>query len=122
MGVLGVQEIVSVVGDLSDGAPRYGEIPMNIIEYVIQCIKYRLAHIFNTSFVEGIFPNKMKIAKIVPIHKGKNKTNPNNYRPIALLPSFSKILEKLFHNKIEQFLTSNNILNPNQLLSQSLFL
>ena len=102
------------MGDLSDGAPGYDEIPMNIIKYVIQCIKYPLVHIFNASFLEGIFPNKMKIAKIVPIHKGKNKSNPNNYRPIALLPSFSKILEKLFHNRIEQFITSNNILNPNQ--------
>ena len=53
-----------------------------------------LAHIVNLSLSHGIFPNDMKLAKIVPILKNGNTKLFNNYRPVSILPDFSKILEK----------------------------
>ena len=47
-----------------------------------------LAHIFNISFRSGVLPKQFKIAKVVPISKGGDETNPNNYRPISLLSIF----------------------------------
>ncbi len=53
-----------------------------------------LAKIITSSFNEGVFPNELKLARVVPIHKEGSKTDVGNYRPISLLTSFSKIYEK----------------------------
>ena len=53
-----------------------------------------LAKIINVSFTTGFVPNMLKIAKVCPIYKNGDKININNYRPISVLPSFSKIYDK----------------------------
>ena len=71
-------------------------------------------HIFNQSFLMGVVTAKMKIAKIVPVFKAGNKKILNNYRPISILPAFSKILEKLVSIRLIHFLESQNILDKHQ--------
>ena len=78
--------------------------------YIIQPLK----HIFNLSINKGIFPDKMKIAIIKPIHKKKSKNNFENYRPISLLPQISKILEKLIYNRLEHFINKHKLISNNQ--------
>ena len=78
--------------------------------YIIQPLK----HIFNLSINKGIFPDKMKIAIIKPIHKKKSKNNFENYRPISLLPQISKILEKLIYNRLEHFINTHKLISNNQ--------
>ena len=56
----------------------------------------------------------MKIAKVIPIYKCKEKNEMGNYRPISLLPSISKIIEKLVHKRLYSFCENNEILNDNQ--------
>ena len=73
-----------------------------------------LAHIFNQSFEQGIFPDKLKVASVTPIHKAKSKLSVNNYRPILILPLFSKILEQLMHVRATSFLTKNNVIFDHQ--------
>ena len=73
-----------------------------------------LAFIINSSFTQGIFPDPLKSARVVPIHKGGSKTDVTNYRPISLLCSFSKIYEKLMHTRVLEFLDSNNSLFESQ--------
>ena len=63
-----------------------------------------LSIIFNNSLVEGIFPEKMKKAKVVPLHKGKNHDETTNYRPISLLITILKILEKVMYTRVYNFL------------------
>ena len=62
----------------------------------------------------GIFPHKLKIAKVVPIFKKEDPSLFSNYRPISLLPSISKIFERILHDQIYNFLENNNILYGNQ--------
>lgn len=69
-----------------------------------------LTRLINSSFETGVFPHQLKIAKVVPIHKGGSKTDVSNYRPISLLSSFSKIFEKIMHKRVSNFLENNNIL------------
>ena len=69
-----------------------------------------LAVVINKSFEQGLFPEQMKVAKVVPIHKEGSRTEVGNYRPISLLTTFSKIYEKLMHCRILKFLESNNSL------------
>jgi hypothetical protein len=80
----------------------------------IHCVRVPLLHIFNCSLSSGSVPDKMKIAKVVPIFKSGNQTDINNYRPISLLCSFSKVLEKIVANRLTHYLNSNNLISPNQ--------
>ena len=64
--------------------------------------------VFNQSIECGIFPNKMKLAEVVPLYKGKRSLEPGNYRPISLLPTISNILEKIMYKRTYNFLTENN--------------
>ena len=70
----------------------------NIDAFVIKLAKDMLTpaitHIINLSIEYKIFPSSWKTAKIIPLHKKQDKTFPQNYRPVALLPVFSKITEK----------------------------
>lgn len=71
-------------------------------------------HICNLSFVSGIFPDAMKVAKVKPLYKTGEKSSFTNYRPVSLLPQFSKLLEKLFNSRLENYLEKNNILIDGQ--------
>ena len=59
----------------------------------------------------GIFPDKLKIAKVFPIYKSGKKYVLSNYRPISVLPCFSKILERIMYNRLYNYLNENEILN-----------
>ena len=74
-----------------------------------------LAHLVNCSQKSGIFPENGKIARIIPVYKNKGgKHMYENYRPISLLPIFSKIMEKLIYNKVFDFLVRYKILFKSQ--------
>ena len=68
-----------------------------LLKESISFIVKPVCHIANSSFEMGIFPKRMKIAKVIPIFKSGKKDSFTNYRPASLLPQFSKILEKLFN-------------------------
>ena len=73
-----------------------------------------LSFICNLSFSLGVFPDALKIAKILPVFKCDDNTSFSNYRPISILPCFSKILEKLYYSRLSQFLFKFRILNHHQ--------
>jgi hypothetical protein len=67
-------------------------------------INVPLSIIINKSMQEGIFPDKLKIAKIIPIYKSKDKEQFSNYRPISLLSSVSKIYEKIIYKRLYNYI------------------
>ena len=71
-------------------------------------------HIFNLSLQTGIFPDKIKIARVTPLFKGGENYELGNYRPISVLPCFSKILEKIMYNRLYKYLTDNSMLYKKQ--------
>lgn len=73
-----------------------------------------LTEAINSSFKEGTFPSSLKLAKVIPIHKKDDPHSLNNYRPISILPVFSKIFEKLFLNRLMKFLEKHNLLSKDQ--------
>lgn len=84
------------------------------IKQVISSISTPILHIFTQSLSTGVFPSQFKIAKVVPVFKSGDKTNPDNYRPISLLSSFSKILEKVVARRLLIFLEKENVLSKFQ--------
>jgi hypothetical protein len=73
-----------------------------------------LAHIFNLSFEAGIFPSKLKINRTVPIFKSGDPSLCDNYRPISLIPTLSKIIEKIAAVTLTNHLQLNKLLHKNQ--------
>ena len=70
----------------------------------------QLADLFNLSFVTGIFPLVLKIAKAVPVFKKDSKLDYSNYPPISLLSNVEKILEKLLYKRLHTFLNNNDVI------------
>ena len=73
-----------------------------------------LAHFFNICFKKESFPNLLKIAQILPLHKNGVKTEPDNYRPISLLSCISKLFEKLIFISISNFAAENSLIDKHQ--------
>ena len=95
-------------------AVGYDNIPAYFLKIAAPTLAPYLRSCFDFVFTHGIFPDIRKIAKIVPIHKKGEKENPNNFRPISILNCFSKILEKMIHQRILPFLDKHKILTPQQ--------
>ena len=89
-------------------------IDMSLVKNIIECVVKPLTHVCNQSLTTGVFPSEMKTAKIIPIYKAGDKHIFSNYRPISLLPQFSKILEKIFYKRLDDFITKQNILCDQQ--------
>ena len=102
------KEIFSMVKKFSNKSSLdCNDISMPIIKEIIPFVVNPFTYICYLSFYGGDFPNSMKIAKALPAHKNSAKNEFNNYRPISLLPQFSKILEKLFYLRMEKFINKH---------------
>lgn len=89
-------------------------IPIMLIKSSINAIEEPLTYILNLTLETGIFPDDLKKGLVKPLHKKGSKSDMNNYRPIALLPNFSKIFERVLYNRIMSFINKYKILNANQ--------
>ena len=108
-------EIVDIIkGFQSKTSFDIDGISMKLLKAVAVEISTPLAHIFNLSLKKAIFPASLKVSRIVPIHKGGKSELCDNYRPIALLSSFSKILEKIVCLKFVNHLEYHKLLSPRQ--------
>ena len=108
-------EIIDIVNSMSNSTSAgIDEVSINILKSVICCIAKPLSIIINLCIMNGIFPEKMKIAKVCPILKSGPNNEFCNYRPISVLPSFSKIYEKIISKRLLSFIELHNIFSPSQ--------
>ena len=92
---------------LDDIGPR-------ILKLSYDIISPSITFLINKSLSLGIFQNVWKTANIIPIHKTGPKEDVNNYRPISILPTVSKIMEKWIHLKFMNYLNDNKLLHEKQ--------
>ena len=95
-------------------SPGYDKISAKIIKNCFSALKAPLLYLYNLSISTGTFPDQMKIAQVIPLFKSGLKSIVGNYRPISLLPIFSKIFEKIIHNKLYTYLNNSNLLYNKQ--------
>ena len=90
-------ELESLINKLKNGkSPGANNIGVKMVKENAFILVDPLIHLFNLSITTGIVPDKLKIAKVVPVYKNKGETTfPGNYRPISLLSIFDKLLEKV---------------------------
>ena len=90
----------------------------NLNNLLLKSLKHEivmpLEKIFNLSLETGTFPSLMKNAEVVPLYKGKEKDLSVNYRPISLLITISKVLEKIVYKRTYNFLDTNGQLYSSQ--------
>ena len=90
----------------------------NVDTYIIKLIRpyiVAITHIVNTSLSSGQFPAKYKIAKVIPLHKGKEapSSQPKSYRPISILPVVSKVIERVVQTQITSYMNNAQLFHPN---------
>ena len=95
-------------------SPGHDGVSFNVIKKCFGELCEPLKYLFNLSIVKGIFPDDLKIAKVTPVHKADNNSNVRNYRPISVLPCFSKMLEWIMYNRLQKYLKDQNILYDKQ--------
>ena len=93
---------------------RYDKISNVMLKSIITAISTPLSIVFNQSISTGKFPQKMKQAEVVPLYKGKDMDLVISYRPISLLITISKLLEKVVYRHVYSFLEKYNILFQSQ--------
>ena len=99
------KEIKSIIMALpSKTSSGFDEISNKLLKQLCNCILEPLEIIFNQSMLQGEFPELMKNADVSPLYKSKLECEPNNYRPISLLLTISKILEKLIYQRTYKFM------------------
>ena len=96
-------------------------IPNKLLKMAADVVAPSLTEIFSQSINTGIFPNYWKEARVSPLFKNGVKNNPNNYRPISIIPAVSKIFEKIIFDQLYAYLNDNNLLSQCQSGFRSLY-
>ena len=86
-------------------------ISSRVIKESIHLIAVPLSYVFNLSLSSGVVPNDFKIGNIIPVFKKGDTHHFTNYRPITLLPCFSKLLEKIVYNRVISHLNKHSLLS-----------
>ena len=107
-----IKEIAALIDKYSCG---YDEISSILLKKIANSIKTVLTLIINQSLCTGIFPTNLKIAKVIPLYKNKGDCHLfDYYRPISLLPTISKIFERVVHKQLYDYFTDNNLFYTSQ--------
>ena len=108
-------EVISVCNMLKNKSSfGHDEIVSWIAKTSIDTVAEPLAEIINCSLETGRVPDELKIAKVIPVYKAGAKNEFSNYRPISILPFFSKIFEKIVYTRLINYLNKEDILTPSQ--------
>ena len=100
-------EVIKEINQLKNKATI--DIRVSSLKHVKQEIIKGLVIVSKKSFMEGYFPELLKIEKMIPIFKSEDPANPSNYRPISLLSVFDKLLEKLMYNRLDPFFQKHKV-------------
>ena len=103
-------EIDRIIMNFKDSASGWDDIAPKVIKSVKDHIKTVLVYLCNLSFITGIVPKELKLAKVVPVFKSGTNNEFTNYRPISVLCILSKIYERLVYNRLINFLLKNDAL------------
>ena len=107
-------EVYNIINDLKNKATLDTKVsPLKVANTNFKFTD-SLAKVISSSFNDGIFPQQLKTARVIPVFKSGSKHDVANYRPISLLDTFSKIYEKLMHVRVVEFMEQNKSLHDMQ--------
>ena len=108
-------EVLEIIGNFKYSYVGWDELkPLIMKKSIKESIKTPLTHICNKSFNNELYTSELKMANVVPIFKSEDEMVFSNYRPVPVLPIFSKLLERLMYNWLICFINENKLLYDNQ--------
>ncbi|XP_011860418.1 PREDICTED: RNA-directed DNA polymerase from mobile element jockey-like, partial [Vollenhovia emeryi] len=113
-GIVTPEEIVSALSRARSQARGIDRLPSRLLRLALPCLLPEMLHIFESSFALNTFPTLWKRALVVPLPKCRAPESPQHFRPISLLCSISKVLEKIAARQITEYLESKDRLDPYQ--------
>ena len=99
-----------MVGSLKKGAVGYDEITVDTLRLSVDILNEPLCYLCNRSLIEGAFPNRIKLANVVPFFKSRDPMLFNSYRPVSLLCVLSKVFERVMNSRLLPFIEKYNLL------------
>ena len=108
------ETIKCYVSSLSSNKAINDQLPLRVIKAILPIIVHSLTHIVNLSLSTGQFPDSCKQAVVSPIFKGGDSNDPNDYRPISILPIVSKCIENSANEQLSEYFDRNKLLTDNQ--------
>ena len=102
-------DVEEIILSISNKPGNINTISTSVLKRTRRHVSHVLCHFINLSLRTGIFPDCLKLARVTPIPKGGDSTNAGNYRPISVLPTFSKIFEKVVYKQLSTYFEQNNI-------------
>ena len=109
-----VGEINKLIAGLKNTATGYDDISAALLKLSLEYIADPLFHICNSSMIEGVFPEQLKIACVLPLYKAEDPMYFNHYRPVSHLTILSKVFERLMYDRLFKFLDRLSILYKHQ--------
>ena len=103
-------EIHNIIKNLKDCSTGWDGINLSSLTLAWSSISHVMVHVMNLSLEQGVVPLELKVAKVIPLFKADDPEKFSNYRPVSILPLFSKILEKLMYKRLLNYVTDNKIL------------
>lgn len=97
-------EVRAAILKINSNKATSGKIPIKMLKLAINECCSALTDCINNSILDLKFPSELKLADVLPVHKDKDPLSKGNYRPISILPSLSKIYEKIFSSRIAEFM------------------
>ena len=107
-------EISRIILNLKNTSVNIHHCPVKLIKRFHQILSPILVHIINKSLNTGIFPSSLKLARVIPLPKDGDLKLVSNYRPISILPTFSKIFEKVVYKRLYSFLDRHSAMTSSQ--------
>ena len=107
-------EIKQILSNLKNSACGWDELSVKFMKLSIEFIIDPLTHICNQSLMEGIFPQQLKIANVIPLYKSDDPMHFNHYRPVSLLCILSKVFERIMYVRLLKFLEKMKIIYEKQ--------
>ena len=103
-------DVIDIIKNLKVSSPGWDSISTVVVKATYTCFIEPLTHILNLSVMYGVFPSELKLAKVIPLYKANDPMMFSNYRPVSVLPVFSKILERIMYNQLLSFINKHKLL------------
>ena len=107
-------EVLSTINSFPNKSCNILDIPVYIFKITSDILSTTIMNLFNETLYHGVFPDNLKIARVVPIFKAGDKRSVKNYRPISVLPFISKLFERMMYKRLISYINKMKILTPTQ--------
>ena len=107
-------DVDKYISKLKKTSPGYDNLSAQTLENLIPWEIEHFTCIINKIITKSVYPPELKIARIIPIYKSGERNLTENYRPIAILPVYSKLIEKILCNQLMDYLNNTHFFNSNQ--------